>query len=44
MAWALHQPQVYSVLVGGRSTDQLDLVAKAMKFYLPEIFSELESD
>ncbi|QKJ32632.1 aldo/keto reductase [Mucilaginibacter mali] len=43
MAWALHQAQTYSVLVGGRSAQQLDLVAKAMQFYSPEIFAELES-
>lgn len=43
MAWALHQPQVYSVLVGGRSSRQLDLVAKAMQFYSPGIFAELET-
>lgn len=44
MAWALHQPQVYQVLVGGRTVEQLDLATRAMKFYLPEIFAELESD
>jgi aryl-alcohol dehydrogenase-like predicted oxidoreductase len=44
MAWALHQPQTDTVLIGGRSTAQLDLVTEAMKFYHPGIFAELERD
>jgi aryl-alcohol dehydrogenase-like predicted oxidoreductase len=44
MAWALHQPQTDSVLIGGRSTSQLDLATEAIKFYTPDIFSELERD
>jgi len=44
MAWTLHQPQTDSVLIGGRSTSQLDLATEAIKFYVPEIFTELESD
>jgi aryl-alcohol dehydrogenase-like predicted oxidoreductase len=43
MAWALHQPQIHSVLVGGRSVQQIDLAGEAIKFYAPEIFAELES-
>lgn len=44
MAWALHQPQSYAVLVGGRNAGQLDLAARAMKFYNAAIFAELEKD
>lgn len=43
LAWATHQPTVYSVLIGGRSISQLDLVFEATKFYSPEIFTELEN-
>lgn len=44
MAWAVHQPGIYSVLVGGRSVSQLELVSEAMNFYDPEIFAGLTSD
>jgi aryl-alcohol dehydrogenase-like predicted oxidoreductase len=44
MAWALHQPQTDSVLIGGRSTNQLDLATEAIKFYDADIFAELERD
>lgn len=43
LAWAAHQPDVYSVLVGGRSVAHLDLAFDAGKFYSPEIFAELEN-
>jgi aryl-alcohol dehydrogenase-like predicted oxidoreductase len=43
LAWAAHQPDVYSVLVGGRSVAHLDLAFEAGKFYSPEIFAELEN-
>lgn len=42
MAWATHQPDVHSVLVGGRSIAHLDLAFEAGKFYSSEIFAELE--
>lgn len=42
LAWATHQPDVYSVLVGGRSVAHLDLAFDAAKFYSAEIFAELE--
>jgi aryl-alcohol dehydrogenase-like predicted oxidoreductase len=42
MAWAIHQPDVHSVLVGGRSIAHLDLAFEAGKFYSSEIFAELE--
>lgn len=43
LAWATHQPDVHSVLVGGRSVAHLDLAFEAGKFYSPEIFAELEN-
>lgn len=43
LAWAVHQPGIYSVLVGGRSVNQLDLPIEALKFYAPELFTELET-
>jgi aryl-alcohol dehydrogenase-like predicted oxidoreductase len=42
LAWATHQQGVYSVLVGGRTINHLDLALKAMQFYDREIFAELE--
>jgi aryl-alcohol dehydrogenase-like predicted oxidoreductase len=44
MAWAFHQPQTDSVLIGGRSTSQLDLATEAIKFYDADIFAKLEGD
>lgn len=44
MAWAFHQPKTDSVLIGGRSTSQLDLATQAIKFYDADIFTELERD
>lgn len=41
MAWAIHQPQVDQVLVGGRSIEQLKLAFKAAKFNDKEIFAML---
>lgn len=43
-AWALHQPQIGTVLVGGRTPAQLDQAARAQNIYLPEIFAELAAD
>jgi 1-deoxyxylulose-5-phosphate synthase len=42
LAWALHQPGISTVLVGGRSPAQLDRSARAQKLDLPEVFRELE--
>ena len=42
LAWATHQPDVYSVLVGGRSAAHLDTAFEAAKFYSSEIFDELK--
>lgn len=42
LAWALHQPHVTSVLVGGRSREQLAQAFSALTFYDPHIFNELE--
>ena len=41
LAWATHQPDVYSVLIGGRSVAHLDTAFEAAKFYSSEIFDEL---
>ena len=41
LAWALHQPGVASVLVGGRTTAHLDQAWAAQTFDDPEIFAEL---
>jgi len=42
LAWALHQPHVTSVLVGGRSKEQLKQAFSALAFCDPDIFNELE--
>ena len=44
LAWALHQQDVASVLVGGRSTAHLDQALAAQAFDAPELFAELEAD
>jgi aryl-alcohol dehydrogenase-like predicted oxidoreductase len=43
LAWALHQPHVTSVLVGGRSREQLAQALSALTFYNLDIFNELAS-
>lgn len=43
LSWALHQPYVTSVLVGGRSVKQLEQAFSALNFYDPDIFNELAS-
>lgn len=43
LAWTLHQPGVTSVLVGGRSVDQLEQAFSALAFNDPDIFSELDA-
>lgn len=43
LAWAIHQSDVYSVLIGGRTVGHLDQAFEAAKFYSEEIFSELET-
>lgn len=43
MAWAIHQPQVDQVLVGGRSVKHLALAFKAASFKDEEIFKMLSS-
>lgn len=42
LAWALHRPHITSVLVGGRSKEQLNQALSALSFYNPDIFNELE--
>jgi aryl-alcohol dehydrogenase-like predicted oxidoreductase len=44
LAWALHQPGVASVLVGGRTTAHLDQALAAEAFDEPAIFAELDAE
>lgn len=44
LAWALHQPGVTSVLVGGRTPGHLDQAFEAQAFYDLDVFAELECD
>jgi len=43
LAWALHQPDVASVLVGGRTPAHLDQALAAQAFDAPALFAELEA-
>ncbi|MFN0075607.1 MAG: aldo/keto reductase [Prosthecobacter sp.] len=43
LAWALHQPGITSVLVGGRTPAHLDQAFAALAFDEPALFSELTS-
>ncbi|MEO5997699.1 MAG: aldo/keto reductase [Chitinophagaceae bacterium] len=42
LAWALHQPDVSSVLIGGRTPAHIDQAFAAIDFYDAELFDELE--
>ncbi|MES2596483.1 MAG: aldo/keto reductase [Verrucomicrobiota bacterium] len=42
LAWALHQPGISSVLIGGRSTAHLDQALKALAFDDVEVLGELD--
>ena len=44
LAWALHQPGVASVLVGGRTPAHIEQALAAQAFDDPEIFAELAAD
>lgn len=41
LAWALHQPEIAAVLVGGRTTAHLDQAFAALDFNDPALFAEL---
>jgi aryl-alcohol dehydrogenase-like predicted oxidoreductase len=43
LVWALHQPNIASVLVGGRDTTNLEQAFAALTFNNPEILLELEA-
>jgi len=43
MAWAIHQPDVYAVLGGGRTPAHLQLAIDARQFYDEQLFAELGS-
>lgn len=42
LAWALHRPNIASVLVGGRTTEQLEQALSALNFNNEDILNELE--
>jgi aryl-alcohol dehydrogenase-like predicted oxidoreductase len=42
LAWALHRPNIASVLVGGRTTEQLEQALSALHFNNANILNELE--
>ena len=42
LAWALHQPGIASVLIGGRSPAQLDQAFAALQLNEPALFAELD--
>lgn len=44
LAWALHQPGVASVLIGGRTTGHLDQAFAALELNEPELLAELSGD
>lgn len=44
LAWALHQPGVASVLVGGRTPAHLDQALAAQAFDDPALFAEMEAE
>ncbi len=44
LAWALHQPGIKSVLIGGRKPAHLKQALIASNFYDQEIFADLEDD
>jgi len=41
LAWALHQPGVATVLVGGRKPAHVDQALRAQAFEAPELLAEL---
>jgi len=43
LVWALHQPFIKSVLIGGRNINQLEQAIQAKKFYDQEIFDRLNN-
>ena len=44
LAWALHQPGIDSVLVGGRIQAHIDQALAALAYDEPDIFKKLEAD
>ena len=44
LAWALHQPEIAAVLVGGRTTAHLDQALQARSFPAPRLLCELETE
>jgi aryl-alcohol dehydrogenase-like predicted oxidoreductase len=44
LAWALHQPAIAAVLVGGRTTAHLDQALQACSFPAPRLLRELETE
>jgi aryl-alcohol dehydrogenase-like predicted oxidoreductase len=44
LAWALHQPGIASVLIGGRTPAHLNQAFAALAFDAPDLFAELTED
>lgn len=44
LAWAFHQPQIATVLVGGRTPEHIDQAVRARAFDAPELFRELDAE
>ena len=44
LAWALHQPSLSAVLVGGRTPAHLDQALEARSFSAPEVLRELQDE
>jgi aryl-alcohol dehydrogenase-like predicted oxidoreductase len=44
LAWAVHQPQVATVLVGGRTPAHLDQAVQALTFNAPALLAELDGE
>jgi aryl-alcohol dehydrogenase-like predicted oxidoreductase len=44
LAWAMHQPGIASVLIGGRNTGHIDQALAALAFDPRELFAKLDSD
>ena len=44
LAWALHQPEIAAVLVGGRTTAHLDQALQARSFPVLQLLRELETE
>jgi aryl-alcohol dehydrogenase-like predicted oxidoreductase len=44
LAWALHQRDVATVLIGGRTPEHIEQALRARSFHAPELFRELDAE